>query len=46
MSDFEREQIMQNRDLQILAKNLAIVHYQEFLLENLPNNAIKENNNE
>lgn len=46
MSDLEKKQIMENRDLQILAKNSAIVNYQEFLLENLPNNAIKENNNE
>lgn len=46
MSDLEKKQIMENRDLQILAENSAIVHYQEFLLENLPNNAIKENNNE
>lgn len=46
MSDFEREQIMRNRVLRILAENSALVNYQEFLLENLPNNAIKENNNE
>lgn len=46
MSDLEKKQIMENRDLQILAENSALVNYQEFLLENLPNNAIKENNNE
>lgn len=31
MTDFEREQIMQSRNLQILANNLALVNYQEFL---------------
>jgi hypothetical protein len=36
MSDFEREQIMQNRDLRILAENSALVNYQEFLPEKLP----------
>jgi hypothetical protein len=33
MSDFEKDQIMQNRDLRILANNLALVNYQEFLTE-------------
>jgi hypothetical protein len=33
MSDFEKDQVMQNRDLRILATNLALVNYQEFLTE-------------
>lgn len=36
MSDFEKDQIMQNRDLRILAENSALVNYQEFLTEKLP----------
>jgi hypothetical protein len=34
MSDFEKELIMENRDLRILAANSALVNYQEFLPEN------------
>lgn len=34
MSDFEKDQVMQNRDLRILAANSALVNYQEFLGEN------------
>ena len=33
MSDFEKDQVMQNRDLRILAANSALVNYQEFLPE-------------
>lgn len=33
MSEFEKDQVMQNRDLRILAANSALVNYQEFLGE-------------
>lgn len=36
MSEFEKDQGMQNRDLRILAANSALVNYQEFLGENAP----------
>ena len=45
MSDFKREQIMQNRDLRILAEKSALVNYQEFLTEKLPIEVEKENEN-
>lgn len=47
MSDFEKDQVMQNRDFRILANNLALVNYQEFLTEKLPIEVGKvENRNE
>ena len=42
MSDFEKDIIMQNRDLRILAANSALVNYQEFLSEK----AVKESEDE
>ena len=42
-ADFEKDQIMKNQDLRILADNSALVNYQEFLTEKLPIEVEKEN---
>ena len=36
MIDFQKDQVMQNQDLRILAENSALVNFQEFLTEKLP----------
>lgn len=44
MSDFEKDQVMQNRDLRILANNLALVNYQEFLpKQNVEDSTLQDN---
>ena len=43
MANFQKDQIMQNRDLRILADNSALVNYQECLTEKLPIEVAKEN---